>query len=61
MTNIEKLEINEKQEVINRENLENTNIEINTLNKENNENIIPGTSEIRKPTYYYKNKLKTIT
>ena len=57
LTNTKNLEINEKQEVINEENLENINTEINTLDKKEDENIIPRTSEIRKPTYY-KNKFK---
>jgi hypothetical protein len=57
LTNTKNLKINEKQEVINEENLENINTEINTLDKKEDENIIPRTSEIRKPTYY-KNKFK---
>ena len=56
LTNTKNLEINEEQK-INEENLENTHTEINTLDKKEDENIIPRTSEIRKPTYY-KNKFK---
>ena len=57
LTNTKNLKINEKQEVINEENLENRNTEINTLDKKEDENIIPRTSKIRKPTYY-KNEFK---
>ena len=56
LTNTKNLEINEKQKEINEENLEDTQ-EINTLDKKENENIIPKTTEIRKPIYY-KNKFK---
>ena len=55
LTNTKNLEINEKE--INEENLEDTHTEINTLDKKENENIIPKTTEIRKPIYY-KNKFK---
>ena len=55
LTNTKNLEINEEQKEINEENLENTHTEINTLDKKENENIIPKTTEIRKPIYY-KNK-----
>ena len=57
LTNTKNLEINEKQKEINEENLENTHTEINTLDKKEDENIIPKTTEIRKPMYY-KNKFK---
>ena len=57
LTNTKNLEINEKQKEINEENLESTHTEINTLDKKEDENIIPKTTEIRKPMYY-KNKFK---
>ena len=54
LTNTKNLEINEEQKEINEENLENTHTKINTLDKKENKNIIPKTTEIRKPIYYKK-------